>query len=158
MDVAYIEEISELVKVVHSRNITIGIGCGCYPGRRSRFQQVQSFPIDDWNVSKSYDHTFQINTCSIYVLLSWNDNKCELFKKCTESQNDFKSSSNHSNKKSVPQDRLALIFCFGLIGAMPNFIRSIGKLVTGQNKATWVKWLKLPSIGSLCSAKTQAKN
>ena len=47
MDIAYTARLDEKDIVVHRRNMTVGVGCGCKAMRIRRFMQVRALHIDD---------------------------------------------------------------------------------------------------------------
>ena len=47
MDIAYTARLDEKDVVVHRRNMTVGVGCGCKAMRIRRFMQVRALHIDD---------------------------------------------------------------------------------------------------------------
>ena len=47
MDIAYTARLDEKDIVVHRRNMTVGVGCGCKAMRIRRFMQIRALHIDD---------------------------------------------------------------------------------------------------------------
>ena len=47
MEVAYVEQVDDQEVVVHKRNISMAIGCGCRHMRPRRYQQIDSTLMPD---------------------------------------------------------------------------------------------------------------